>query len=139
MAAKGKAKKAAAPKRAPAKKKDKDAPAGSGHNLTQLKRVVESAAARYNKLLDDKESQAGEIMSSVKDLIEESANKAGCKRKHIRQALQEQRADKKKLAAEQEMEPGDLEELESLRDALGLFGDTPLAQAALQREDAKTE
>lgn len=110
---------------------DDDGVAPVGHNLKITKSGAAGFAKRYNNLLDDKESRDGEIMASVKDLIEEGAQKLGCPRKVLRIALKEQRAEMKREAREKEMEPDTLDALDKLRDALGLFSDTPLGAAAV--------
>ena len=112
--------------------------ASTGHNLRKVKEAVVPFAERYNSLLNAKEENAAEYMSDVKELLEEAANDLGCPRKIVRQALQDQRRQIKQGDKEAELEPTERDQLETLRDALGLFSDTPLGQAAVKKAAPQT-
>jgi hypothetical protein len=114
------------------RKKDDDASPGIGHNLSKISSQAKQFATRYNNLLDEKEKLSGEIMSDVKNLLEEGANAIGCPRKILRMALQDQRREMKRLETEKELEPEERDTLETLRDALGILGELPLGQAAMK-------
>jgi len=125
--------KAAAPKKAA----KADAPkADRRKNVGISKAAAREFAEEYNRLLDEKETLAGEAMSDVKNLIERASNQTGMPRAIMRQALQDQRQEKKRHAKEKEMEPEERQQLKSVRDALGVFINTPLGQSAAQRDDA---
>jgi len=127
---KGHGKAPAAPKKAAATKSERR------KNVGVSKTAAKAYAAEYNRLLDEKDKLSGECMSDVKNLLEKAANETGIPRSIMRTALSEDRREKKRIAAEKEMEPDERTQLKSLRDALGIFLNTPLGQSASEREDA---
>lgn len=100
------------------------------------KTAARAYAGEYNRLLDEKATANGEFMIDIKNLLEKAGNETGIPRKVMRIALQEQRRERDRIAAEKEMEPVERDHLKSLRDALGSFVNTPLGQSAASREDA---
>jgi uncharacterized protein (UPF0335 family) len=88
-----------------------------GHNSVdqQLKTLIE----RIERLEGEKHDLAEDIKS-----VYQEAKRAGFDPKIIRELIKERKADPAKLAEQQET-------LESYRNALGAFIDTPLGKAAV--------
>lgn len=124
------------PKRARGRKASsgESAAAGIGHNLTSVKKAIGGFYNRYAAILDEKESVTAGYMSDCRVLIEDAANDLGCSKRLVRMALQSRRRQDKEEAKEREMEGADVDTLDMLKAALGVFGDTPLGQAALNRK-----
>lgn len=101
--------------------------AGTGHNLTEVKRILRPYAKRYNKLLDDKAEENGHYMRDARLLIEDAANELGCKTRLVRMALQDQRRVLKQEEKEKKMDQAELDQLVTMEDALS---GTPLDEAA---------
>ena len=110
---------------------------GTGHNLTQVRKIIGPYAQRYNKLLDQKEEENARYMADARVLIEDAANDLGCKPRLVRMALQEQRRVARQEEKEKGMDKAELDQLVTMQDALGLFADTPLGQAATKAAEAK--
>lgn len=116
---------------------DKGPLSGAGHNLTAVKRLILPFRDRYNKILDDKETESASYMADARVLIEDAANDLGCSKRLVRMALQDQRRKMKQDEKESEMDRAEVDQLDTMRDALGLYSDTPLAQAAIKASVAK--
>lgn len=124
------------------KEKGDDAPdtgplSGTGHNLNKVRQLVVPFAQRYNRLLDEKASEAASYMADVRVLIEDAANELGCKKSVIREALNRNRRIHKDAEKDAERDRQELSQRDTIEDALGHYSDTPLGAAAVQRE--KTE
>lgn len=111
-------------------KAKKDGSAGAGHNLVLKPKECKEFFDRLDNLHTDHESVTGEFMLDCKAIYEEMANKTGCPRSICRSEYNFRRQEKKRLDREKAMEPGQRQVLDSLRDALGSLGDTPLGRAA---------
>ena len=111
--------------------------AGPGHNLsqTELRKVAAPFIDRLDRLHDGKEAKAGEFMADIKTVYDDMAGKLGIKRSSCRTVYQDHRREKKRQAREAEMEAQERDDLDRLRDAVGLAG-TPLGDAADRREAA---
>lgn len=121
-------------KKASAKKVNGEG-AGAGHNIRITKKAALEFAGRYNNIQNAKEAEAEKYKEDTAELVQEAAGAMGVSKKIARQALKEQRSEMKREEREREMEPGELVDLDKLRDALGLFADTPLAAAALAKAE----
>lgn len=124
------------------KKKGDDAPdtgplSGTAHNVTAVRKLVVPFAERYNRLLDDKASEAASFMAHVRVLIEDAANDLGCKKSVVREALQRNRRIHKDAEKDAERDREQLDQRDTIEDALGHFTDTPLGAAAVSREKAE--
>jgi uncharacterized protein (UPF0335 family) len=103
---------------------------GAGHNSggmidgDALKRYV----SRAIRLLDEQDEAFEEHIKPLKEDLNEvykEAKSAGFVRAHLRKIVQEQR-----------MNPEERNAIEALRHALGEFAETPLGEAAVEREEA---
>lgn len=110
---------------------------GAGHNLTQVKKLILPYKDRYNRYLDQKEEENARYMADVRTMIEDAANDLGCKMRLVGIALKEQRRAMKQEEKEKEMDQAEVDQLDTMRDALGLFADTELGQAATKAAQAK--
>ena len=68
-------------------------------------------------------------MADIKTVYDDMAGKLGIKRSSCRTVYQDHRREKKRQAREAEMEAQERDDLDRLRDAVGLAG-TPLGDAA---------
>jgi hypothetical protein len=107
---------------------------GAGHNLTAVQKLIVPYSKRYNKILDEKASTAAAFMADVRVLIEDAANDLGCKKRLVRMALQEKRRLLKVEEKENDMDREELDQLDTMYEALGNYAELPLGEAAIKAE-----
>lgn len=94
--------------------------------------ALKEFADRVFALQDELDGKRAEIMSDIKEVYTEAADKLNVKRTLLREAVQERRKELKKQKKDREREAQDLNELENLRDLLGDFGTLPLGAHAIE-------
>lgn len=113
--------------------------AGTAHNLKKVRLLIEPFYERYSNIMTSQQSDNASHNASKRDLFEDAANDLGTKKRLVRQALAEKWRFVQQQAKEEEMERDEVEHLDTMREALGLYGDTPLGQAAMKNAEKKAE
>ncbi len=93
--------------------------------------TVKSIAKRYHALLDEMETNRGEYMSDVKELLREAKEDYGIPKKLMRMVVSEQRQELKRIKNRKNLEESERSELDILESSLGDFIGTELGQAAV--------
>jgi hypothetical protein len=116
----------------PTRKEKKEGP-GMGHNLVEIRRKAEPAMKKLLALQKDMDSDMGGYKADFKKLYEESAGEIGCKPSVLRKQFRLLLANIRQEETEQQMDPVEREETETLRAA---FAGTEF-EAYLDRKLAK--
>jgi hypothetical protein len=124
-------------KKASAKKANGEG--GMGHNIRITKKVAKEFSDRFNNIQREKADEAEKFKADIDVLIQDAADSMGCSKAVVRQGFREQWAELKREEREKAMDPERLQSLDKLRDALGLFADSPLGAAAVAKAEKSVD
>ncbi len=115
---------------------------GDNSGITFDQQVLDALVAEYEEFESDKESVKGKMMADCKEIgksqkeVVERAKEAGFKPKLFRAIIKEREARRKVDEIAADFEEDDKQTYDQMRVGLGMLGELPLGQAAL---DAKAK
>jgi hypothetical protein len=112
---------------------DKGPLSGTAHNLTQVRKLIRPFYGRYRSIMESQASDNASHNSDKGALFEDIANELGTKKRLVRMAFREMYTHERQEEIEAEMDRTDLAHVDTMREALGLYAETPLGQAALKQ------
>ena len=118
----------------------KDATMGDNSGITFDQQVLDALVIEYEEFESDKKSVMGKAMSECKEIgksqkeVVTRAKEAGFKPKLFRAIIKEREARRKVDEIAAEFEEDDKQTYDQMRLGLGMLGELPLGQAALDKK-----